>query len=66
MLAETTMGKPIGRSYIFPITDCDIWSSSQDLSHGQVYAPEQTLDLVGDVGTKRNTVEECLHPRGSF
>ena len=58
MPAETTTGKPPNSTSNFSIADNDLVTSGHNLSGDFVVIREQTPKKVGDVGTKRNEVEE--------
>ena len=58
MPAETTTGKPPNSKSIISIADNDLVTSGHILSRDFVVIREQTPKKVGDVGTKRNEVEE--------
>ena len=46
------------------IANCNSVTSYRRHGRDNVHVPEETSEKVGDVGTKRNAVEECGHPGG--
>ena len=64
ILVGTMTGKPLGRNPTVSITDCNVETSARYFSHDQALVTKQTPERVGDVGTKRNAVEENRHACG--